>query len=1024
MEKIKVKTCILFFVLVFFAVIFGGILGGLLAGTVNTKNVENFIEFNPALPTRLLDINGEVITEFASDEKREMISIDRLPQHMIDSLVTREDRIFYEHNGFSLKAVLRAVVGKLTVRTLGGGSTLSQQIAGSLYCDRTEMSYMRKIKELWWAFQMERRYSKDEIMELYLNRIYFGGGTYGVNAASKYYFGHDATKITPAESAILVIQLSNPAYYNPFDHPNRARERQQDVLYSMVKNGYITQEEADESYDEYWSNFDLTRISTSAYFSREDKAPWFSEYVRRELTGMMYGSNDITTGGYTVNTTMNLKHQQAAQEIMEARIAYANRIYARSSSERKTDASKTYIPMTELFSLVFDIPQLKFSSELNETTAKAEYKKELNPVLDVLSLMFNIEPLKVGVVNVVNSKQKQDAGKTTIEGTLVTLENDTGYITALVGGSKFNSENQFIRATQAKIQPGSTFKPLYYSAAIDSRKFTAVTQIDDSPYIFTNEDGTPYYPENFRGEWAGNVQLWYALAKSMNVPSLKILEGIGFDAAINRAVALLGIPEKEIPERALTRTYPVGLGTASVRPIELARAYAIYANQGREVTPIAIRSVEDRTGKVFLNPEKELRLEQKRKGAAIQVISPQTAFIMTDILRNSVRIGTMAWGTRNGTRLQYKDKNGREYMIPAAGKTGTTQNWASAWAAGYTPYLTTVIWFGFDKVGQSLGLELTGSTLSGVAWGDYMRICHEDLPMKEFPVPQTGLVKASVCSVSGEILTAACGDHVTTKYFLEGTEPKTVCKFHTSREDAKALGEIRISRARYLSSETLPKITDKSPLKLDLKALGINLEYDEQFDKKPAGNINANSSSTVKKLPSSGGTNSSNKKTSNKNSALKSNNTFTVPKKLPSTKKTNKKVQQENPLFEDEESEESFQSDTFFDDEQNIQTDTVNLETDAFESETELSEGYNSLFEDEPSEELSSENTSEQENEFNNEYTEVPDDFEEFENSLFGDSNLSVEDLQSAEENDVVETTENQEQMETETVESNLIDAH
>ena len=255
MEKIKVKTCILFFVLVFFAVIFGGILGGLLAGTVNTKNVENFIEFNPALPTRLLDINGEVITEFASDEKREMISIDRLPQHMIDSLVTREDRIFYDHNGFSLKALLRAVVGKLTGRTLGGGSTLTQQIAGTLYCDRTEMSYMRKIKELWWAFQMERRYSKNEIMELYLNRIYFGGGTYGVNAASKYYFGHDATKITPAESAILVIQLSNPAYYNPFDHPNRARERQQDVLVSMVKNGYITQEQADESYDDDRANF-------------------------------------------------------------------------------------------------------------------------------------------------------------------------------------------------------------------------------------------------------------------------------------------------------------------------------------------------------------------------------------------------------------------------------------------------------------------------------------------------------------------------------------------------------------------------------------------------------------------------------------------------------------------------------------------------------------------------------------------------------------------------------------------------
>ncbi|NLM00105.1 MAG: PBP1A family penicillin-binding protein [Treponema sp.] len=824
MEKIKKRTCVIFGILITFAILFGGILGALLAGTVNTIRTENYTQFDSALPTRLLDINGEVITEFASDEKREMITFNQLPQHMIDALITREDRIYFDHNGFSFKALLRAVVGKLTGKSLGGGSTLTQQIAGTLYCDRTEMSYKRKIKELWWAFQMERRYSKTEILEHYLNKIYFGGGTYGVNAASKYYFGHDATKITPAEAAILVIQLSNPAYYNPFDHPNRARDRQQDVLYSMVKNGYLSQEQSDESYEEYWSNFDHTRISSSAYYNREDKAPWFSEYVRRELNNMMYGSLDINTGGFTVNTTMNLKHQQAAQEIMEYRIAYANRIFTSTTSQRKSDASSTYIPMTELLSLVFNIPELKVSAELNENKATTQFKKEINPILDVMSLMFNIEPLKVGLVNMVNAQQKESSSKTTIEGTLISIENETGYITALVGGSKFNADNQYIRAVQSKIQPGSTFKPLYYSAAIDSKKFTAVSTIDDSPYIFKTADGRPYFPQNFRGEWAGSVQLWYALAKSMNVPSLKILEGIGLDVGISRAVKLLGIPENELQARGFIQSFPVGLGTASVRPIELARAYAILGNQGREVTPIAVRSVEDRTGKIFLNPEKELRLEQRRKGNDIQIISPQTAYVVTDILKTSVQIGTMAYGTDQGAKLRYKNSNGAIYEIPAAGKTGTTQNWSDAWVAGYTPHLTTVIWFGFDSFGQTLGLGMTGSTLSGVVWGDFNRIAHEDYPYKEFSMPQTGLVKATVCSISGKILTAYCGHHQVTRYFLEGTEPKTICEFHSNQVEAKKLGEMRLQRAMLQSGEPMLKIKDtKNPLTVDLSFLDIDL---------------------------------------------------------------------------------------------------------------------------------------------------------------------------------------------------------
>ena len=719
MAKIK-KSGIVFLSLLFISsVSMGALLGWALSETKNIENSEYISEFDTALPTKLLDINGELITEFASDEKREIISYQQLPQHLIDALITREDRIFFSHKGFSVKAVMRAIFGKLTGKSLGGGSTLTQQIAGTLYCDRTDMSYTRKIKELWWAIQMERRYSKNEILELYLNKIYFGGGTYGVNAASKYYFGHGATEITPAEAAILVIQLSNPAFYNPFDHPNRAMDRQKDVLSAMVSNGYITQEQSDQSFDNYWDSFDFTRTSTSAYMMRDDKAPWFSEYVRRELGNMIYGSDDIYTSGFTVNTTLNLQHQQIAQSVMEKYIDIANTRYKNEHSSKSDIAFNTYVPLTEMLSLLFDIPSLKMSEKRAEQVANNTYISQINPILDVLSLITGQDKLKVNVINRATAIAKQEDEKTTIEGTMIALNHENGYIDALVGGSKFDSDNQFIRATQAKVQPGSTFKPLYYSAAIDSKKYTPTTQISDTPVVFHTADGKPYIPLNFKGEWEGDVSLWRALTRSMNVPSLKILDGIGFEAAIDRAVALLGIPKNEVASRAFVPGYPIGLGVCSVRPVEMARAYAIFANGGKEITPMAIRTVEDKNGNVILNPELDIRKEQAAKGEKIQVISPQTAFVMTKLLEQTVNNGgtlaAQAW------HFNYRDENKNRYTMPAAGKTGTTQNWADAWTCGFTPYYAAAFWFGFDKPGQSLGLNITGATLAGYAWGEYYR---------------------------------------------------------------------------------------------------------------------------------------------------------------------------------------------------------------------------------------------------------------------------------------------------------------
>ena len=827
MVKIK-KSGIVFLSLLFISsVSMGALLGWALSETKNIENSEYISEFDTALPTKLLDINGELITEFASDEKREIISFQQLPQHLIDALITREDRIFFSHKGFSVKAVMRAIFGKLTGKSLGGGSTLTQQIAGTLYCDRTDMSYTRKIKELWWAIQMERRYSKNEILELYLNKIYFGGGTYGVNAASKYYFGHGATEITPAEAAILVIQLSNPAFYNPFDHPNRAMDRQKDVLSAMVSNGYITQEQSDQSFDNYWDSFDFTRTSTSAYMMRDDKAPWFSEYVRRELGNMIYGSDDIYTSGFTVNTTLNLQHQQIAQSIMEKYIDIANTRYKNEHSSKSDIAFNTYVPLTEMLSLLFDIPSLKMSEKRAEQVANNTYISQINPILDVLSLITGQDKLKVNVINRATAIAKQEDEKTTIEGTMIALNHENGYIDALVGGSKFDSDNQFIRATQAKVQPGSTFKPLYYSAAIDSKKYTPTTQISDTPVVFHTADGKPYIPLNFKGEWEGDVSLWRALTRSMNVPSLKILDGIGFEAAIDRAVALLGIPKNEIASRAFVPGYPIGLGVCSVRPVEMARAYAIFANGGKEITPMAIRTVEDKNGNVILNPELDIRKEQAAKGEKIQVISPQTAFVMTKLLEQTVNNGgtlaAQAW------HFNYRDENKNRYTMPAAGKTGTTQNWADAWTCGFTPYYAAAFWFGFDKPGQSLGLNITGATLAGYAWGEYFDKIHENLPLKDWNKPLEGVIECTVCSESGQILTEACGDNKTTQWYLKGTEPTEICPIHSSTSSS-TMAINRLEREMMKTGLKLDFEFERKPLKLNLDFLDGDYSFESASD--------------------------------------------------------------------------------------------------------------------------------------------------------------------------------------------------
>jgi penicillin-binding protein 1A len=748
-----------------------------MATTANIRNQENFIELAPALPTRVLDINGTLITEFASDEKRELVSISELPKHLIHAILAREDPDFFNHRGFSVRGTARAALGFVTGVNLGGGSTITQQVAGTLYTNRRERTVRRKIRELWWAFQIERRYTKNEILEIYLNYMPMGPGTYGVETASKYFFGHSAREVDLAEAAVLAVLLSGPTRFDPLRNPSLAMDRQHAVLERMIQFGYADREEAEASYARYWENFDWTRPSLAAYYTREDKAPWFSEYVRRELDNLMYGTMDYYRDGFTVYTTLNLEHQEAAEKYMAEGLERANREYLVQSRRGNVFAERTYRPIINLLTLAFNITDVRnASANLHYQRVISRYTNTFNPIIDMAALAFGMSDLRE-ITDRGYAQMRERVQQNVVEGALVAIENETGYITAIVGGSKFDQANQYIRASQASVQTGSAFKPLYYSAAIDTRRITAATMLYDMPVVFFNPGNEIYVPNNYTGEWRGSILTTYALALSLNIPSLQILETIGFTSAINRSVLLLGITDEATIRRQFPRVYPLGLGTTATSPLRMARAFAIFANQGRDVTPIAIRSVEDRNGRVVFDVERDVRQRQQRMENNAQIISPQNAYIMIRMGMFATSMGTMAGGDRG--RFNFIDSNGRPFRMPISGKTGTTQNWADAWTIGSTPYYTTAVWFGFDRPGNSLGITQSGAALAAPVWGDVMREINRGLPLRNFVRP-SGVYDATVCRISGRTRTANCNEGAVTLPFLAGTGPGGSCQIHSS----------------------------------------------------------------------------------------------------------------------------------------------------------------------------------------------------------------------------------------------------
>jgi penicillin-binding protein 1A len=604
-------------------------------------------DYRPSITTRVYADNNELIDEFFLED-RKIVKYEDIPKIVIQAFVAAEDSRFFQHEGFDMQSVVRAFFKNIKAgHIVQGGSTITQQVAKLLYLS-PEKSYIRKIKEALLAYKIEKYLTKEEIITLYLNHIYLGHGTYGVEAAAQGYFGKSANELTLPEAAILAGLPKAPSLYSPYNHPEKSYQRQAYVLNRMFEDGYITEKERQRAL--------ATRVKLRSIKPKDKIASYFIENVRRYIIEK-YGGDLLYKEGLEVYTTLDIMMQKAARDAVE--------------------------------------------QGLREIEEREDYEK----------------------------------GK--LQGALYAMNPKTGAVLAMVGGRDFQ-HSEFNRATQSRRQPGSAFKPIIYTAALD-KGLTPSTVIVDSPIVYPDPqqpDGI-WTPQNFDRKFLGPTTVRNALIHSRNIVSIKILEEIGLDYAISYAKNM-GISSP------LSRNLSLALGTAGVTLEELVRAYGVLANEGQRVRPFFIKKIVDRTGQVF--EETQLQVEQ--------VIDPRIAFMTTFIMRDVVESGT-------GQRVK---KLGR----PVAGKTGTTDDTRDAWFIGFTPSLVAGVWVGFDQE-RPMGRQEVGGRAAAPIWLYFAQKALQEAPVENFPVPE-GIVFVKVQSQTGSPAQRPDRNAVYECY-LEGTTP-------------------------------------------------------------------------------------------------------------------------------------------------------------------------------------------------------------------------------------------------------------
>jgi len=640
-------------------------------------------DYRPQQTSKVYAVDGRLITELGL-ERRTLIRLDEMPRYLRQAFIAVEDKRFYQHQGIDFSRVFGAAWAN--ARAFGwvqGFSTITMQLARNVFPDRLsrEKTIVRKLREAKVARELEATYSKDRILELYLNQIPLGSGAFGVETAAQRYFGKSARDLNVPEAALLAALPKGPERYNPRRHPARAVQRRNLVLDLMHQQGYLGATETEEA-----KAYPLTLSARQDY---GDIAPYFVEWVRQTLDARF--GRDLYEKGLRVYTTLDLDIQQAAERALESQLeAVENGTYGR-------------------------FPHRTFAQYLASTNGSSE-GRSTTPYL---------------------------------QGAMVAMDVQTGAVRALVGGRDFD-DSKFNRATQALRQPGSTWKPFVYSAAIRAGH-SPNEMLEDAPLSLPQPDGTVWEPVNFEeNTFRGMTTLRTALAMSINLVTIRLGLELGAQAVVDEA-----------HRYGITTTVPavpaMFIGSADVLPLEMVSAYTSFATLGVRAAPIAILRVEDAKGNVLWRP-------QPRRE---RVMAPDQAYVLTDMLRDVVRFGTASGAVRRSG-----------FTLPAGGKTGTTNDFTDVWFVGFTKELVAGFWMGFDAP-QTIKPGAQGGQLAAPAWGAFMREVYERRPSPGDWSPPQGVVMREIDTGSGKLATPYCPAGARRwEPFAPGHEPIEFCPLH------------------------------------------------------------------------------------------------------------------------------------------------------------------------------------------------------------------------------------------------------
>lgn len=739
---------LLVFLLAAAGILVVGFAAALIYPTLPTLEV--LTDYRPKIPLRVYSADGKLIGEFG-EERRAVVKLEQVPKTLINAIVAAEDERFYQHGGVDYLGVARAALSNFTSGGVKqGASTITMQVARNFFLSK-EKTLTRKFNEMLLAFKIESSLSKQQIIELYINQIYLGQRAYGFAAAAQIYYGRPLAELSVAQQAMLAGLPKAPSRFNPIANPSRAKLRQQYVLRRMRELGMLTPEQLVNADKEPLT----TRQSVNEF---QVHADYFAEMVRAQMFER-YGE-DAYTHGFRVHTTLLSEHQRAAYYALRKGVLDYDRrhgyrgpeayveLAGELTNEKLEDALQDAPDSDDMY------PALVLEASPKLVRVYRSGGERIAIVEDGLkfaakTLGDNVpatQRIRRGAIIRITKDEKgrwQIAQLPQVESALVSADPRTGAVRALVGGFDFN-RNQYNHVTQALRQPGSSFKPFIYSAALE-KGFTAATVINDAPLTFTaaQTGSEPWEPKNYDGKFEGPMRLRTALAKSKNLVSVRILQAITPQYAQDY-ISRFGFDPKLHPPY-LT----MALGAGNVTPMQMLGAYSAFANGGYKIAPYFIDRVEDDKGKVLLANQPVVAGE-----SAERVIDPRNAFIMSSLMRDVVRMGT---ATR-AMRLKRND---------LAGKTGTTNEFVDAWFAGFQPTLVAIAWMGFDQP-KTLGRNETGGSAALPIWIDYMSVALKNVPEEAFN-PPPGVIVMPVNAETG--LRAAEGGGISEYFYQEFPAP-------------------------------------------------------------------------------------------------------------------------------------------------------------------------------------------------------------------------------------------------------------